>query len=111
MRQIYKNALSEVNAILNNSEQIIINRIPDRFLNFIKNNMNPTYNVQINLKKGILEQDISNEAKSIIALIYRDYICTANERQNLLVKERIDLEKKEKLKREMYKITWKRRNS
>ena len=110
MRQVYKDALSEVNAVLINSEQSIINRIPNRFLDFIKKNMNHSCDVKINLNKSILEQDISNEAKSIIALIYRDYICEADERQILIKKELVEKLKKEKIKNEKYKINWNKRS-
>ena len=108
MKQIYRNALSEVNAILINSNQDIINMIPNKFLEFVRNNMNQEYEIQIDLEKGILEQNISNEAKSIVALIYRDYICSADERKILLEKERMNLKKIEELKRKKYEIRWKR---
>ena len=108
MKEVYRNALSEVNAILTNSEQDIINRIPDGFVNFVQNNMNQCYNVKIELGKGILEQNISDEAKSIIALIYRDYICSKDERQELIEKEIINVKKQEELKRKNYEIKWKR---
>lgn len=98
MKQIYKNALSEVNAILINSNQNIINMIPNKFLDFVRNNMNQAYEIQIDLEKGILEQNISNEAKSIVPLIYRDYICSADERQVLIKKELVEKLNKEKMK-------------
>ena len=110
MRQVYKNALSEVNAILINSEQSIINMIPNKFLDFIKKNMNQSCDVKINLNKSILEQDISSEAKSIIALIYRDCICEADKRQILIKKELVEKLKKEKIKNEKYKINWNKRS-
>ena len=109
MKQIYRNALSEVNAILINSNQNIINMIPNKFLDFVKNNMNQAYEIQIDLGKGILEQNISNEAKSIVALIYRDYICSADERQVLIKKELVEKLNKEKMKNEKYRINWNKR--
>ena len=72
--------------------------------------MNQSCDVKINLNKSILEQDISNEAKSIIALIYRDYICEADERQILIKKELVEKLKKEKIKNEKYKINWNKRS-
>ena len=109
MKQIYRNALSEVNAILINSNQNIINMIPNKFLDFVRNNMNQDYEIQIDLGKGILEQNISNEAKSIVALIYRDYICSADERQVLIKKELVEKLNKEKMKNEKYSINWNKR--
>lgn len=108
MRQVYKNALSEVNAILINSEQSIINMIPNKFLDFIKKNMNQSYDVKINLNKSILEQNISNEAKSIIALIYRDYICSKPRREELRQQEIERMKHQERLNEEKYSIKWKK---
>lgn len=106
MREIYKNALSEVSAIINNSEENVINKIPDRFLNFVNQNMNKSYTVELQNDKGILEQDISKEAKSIIALIYRDYICSSSERKELIHQEIKHRREEEERKKEMYKIKW-----
>lgn len=106
MRDIYRNALTEVNAVINNSQEDIINRIPNRFKNFINQNMNNSYSVDIQPDKSILEQNISNEAKSIIALIYRDYICSETERNELIKKEILKREEEEHIKREKYKIKW-----
>lgn len=106
MRDIYKNALAEVNAVINNSQDDIINKIPSRFKNFISQNMNSSHIVKIQSNKAILEQDISNEAKSIIALIYRDYICEKSERKELIKQEFIKRAKDEQIKREKHKIKW-----
>lgn len=106
MKDKYRNALSEVNAIINNSQEIIINRIPSRFKNFINQNMNPLYVVNVQSNKGILEQNISNEAKSIIALIYRDYICSGEERKNLIENEIKKRKEEEIIKRKKYEIKW-----
>lgn len=107
MREIYKNVLSEVNAIINNSEQSIINKIPNKFIDFVQKNMNKSYEVEIETGKEILEQNISSEAKSIVALIYRDYICSKDEREVLINKEISNARKQEELKRKMYEIKWK----
>ena len=68
--------------------------------------MNNSYIVKIQPNKTILEQDISNEAKSIIALIYRDYICQESERKDLIKQELIKRAKDEQIKSEKYKIRW-----
>ncbi len=105
MKDIYRNALTEVNAVINNSQEDIISKIPSRFKNFINQNMNTSHSVNIQPDKSILEQNISNEAKSIIALIYRDYICSEARREELIKREILKREE-EKVKREKYKINW-----
>ena len=106
MKEKYMNALTEVNAIINNSSNEVIDKIPTRFRNFVSQNMNNNYNVNLDLDKSIIEQNISKEAKSIIALIYRDYICSADKRQFLINNEIIKKQREEELKREKYKIVW-----
>ena len=71
MKEKYMNALTEVNAIMDNSSNEVIYKIPIRFRNFVSQNMNNNYNVNLDLDKSIIEQNISKEAKSIIALIYK----------------------------------------
>ena len=104
MKEKYMNALTEVNEIINNSSNEVIDKIPTRFRNFVSQNMNNNYNVNLDLDKSIIEQNISKEAKSIIALIYRDYICSADKRQFLINNEIIKKQREEELKREKYKI-------
>ena len=44
------------------------------------------------------------ETRAILALIYRDYICTKEERETLLLQEKEESEKLEKEKQEKYNI-------
>ena len=106
MQEKYKIALTEVKEVLNNTEKEVLKKIPIRFMNFIENNMSKNIKVLINNDVGILEQDISNEAKAIVALIYRDYVCTTEERATLIESERKKREKEEKIKQEKYSINW-----
>lgn len=41
-------------------------------------------NIQINLKKGLQEQDISEDTKDMISLIYYNYVADKKEKQELL---------------------------
>lgn len=87
MKEKYRQALSEVYIILKNTDEEIRNKIPDKFIEFIKNNMDNNHKFEIELGKELVEQNLMLETKQILALIYRDYICEEKERKELLIKE------------------------
>lgn len=96
-----KKALAEVDIILENTELEIKNKIPDKFQNYIKENKDDKHRIQLQTEKGLIEQNIRKETKEILALIYREYLCTKEERQKLIAQER---QEREKEKREKYDI-------
>lgn len=94
-----KKALAEVDIILENTEQKIKDKIPKEFKKYIKENKDDKHKVQLQTNKELTEQNIRKETKEILALIYRDYLCTKQERQKLIVQER---QEREKEKQEKY---------
>ena len=83
----YAIALAEVNDILKISTSDVRTRIPYKFRKYIIQNMDKTHHTSIDISKSIDNQSISNEAKNIIALIYRDYLTSDTEKQELLFQE------------------------
>ena len=75
-----KKALSEVNIVLENTEEKIKNKIPDKFIKFIQDNMDTNHKIELQKNKPLIEQNIMEETKEILSLIYRDYICTKEEK-------------------------------
>lgn len=104
MKNKYKKALAEVNIILENTEKEITNKIPLGFKNFIRENMDREHSITIDSRKKLIEQDLKKETKEILALIYRDYICTKEERQLLVLQEKEEQERIEKEKQERYNV-------
>lgn len=104
MKKEYKEALAEVDTILENTERELKDRIPNGFKNFIKNNMDNTHKIEIQSNKRLIEQNIRQETKEILALIYRDYICTPEERNELILEEKYKKEQEEKENQEKYNI-------
>ena len=80
----YQKAFSEINFILDNSETNITNKIPKKFIDLIKNNMDKNYVVKIDLSNGIENSVLLDKTKDILSLIYRDYICSKEEREKLI---------------------------
>ena len=52
----------------------IRNKIPLGFINLIKNNKNDNYKLKINYNISINSQKLLKDTRTILALIYRDYI-------------------------------------
>ena len=77
----YANALAELKAILDNSEDKIIKKIPNSFIMFVEENYDKNYFCSIKSDISISNQNILEETKYLIALVYRSYLCNENERQ------------------------------
>ena len=71
--EVYQNAFKEVNDILEFTDEDLINKIPTKFKDFIKNNMNKNYVTNINPEITIDKQKLLKETESILSLIYRTY--------------------------------------
>ena len=79
MKIEYRQALFEVYKILENTDEEIINKIPEKFMKFVKENMDINYKFELEKGKELIKQNLKDETKQIIALIYRDYICDEKE--------------------------------
>lgn len=82
----YKQSLKEVNTILNFMGKEYINKLPDKLLSFIEDNMDSTYISEINVNTPLNEQILKNDTKILLSLIYRNYWCS-EEKKKLLLEE------------------------
>ncbi len=104
MKLKYRQALFEVYVILENTDEDIKNKIPKKFTDFIKENMDVNHKFVLQQGKELVNQDLMLETKQILALIYRDYICTQEERKKLLLQEKEKRIKKENQNRKKYNV-------
>ncbi len=81
------NAFCEVYDIINNMENELQNKIPKTFVNFIKENRSKNYMVNIDYTISINKQPLLKETRTILALIYRDYLCDKSKRQELIAND------------------------
>jgi len=102
MKKIQSRALSEVYEVLQNSEELVINNIPTKFIDFIKNNKDNTYIPNIYFSNKNWTDSLSNEAKTVMALIYRDFLASDEERKKIIENEKVELEQFKKEKYEKY---------
>lgn len=104
-------ALSEVYSIINHLDKNLYKKIPNNFINMIENNRDLKYDVNIDYTKNINEQNLLQETRVILSLIYRDYLCTKEEREKIILKDKKELEQNEQILREKYKIDFEKRNA
>ena len=102
MKEIDKQAVAEVIEILNHSESEITNKIPEKFMEFLYNNTDNEFKVNIDFSNEHWDDTIKQDTKAILALIYRDYIVSKEERYKLLKEEQERLNKEEQESREKY---------
>lgn len=102
MEKVYREAFAEVLEILRNSNQNIIKKIPKKFVEFLMNNKDEEYRVNIDFSNENWENNIKQETQAIIALIYRDYIVSSEERNKLLSEEKAEQIRVEQELREKY---------
>lgn len=102
MDENFKKSLKETFIVIQNSENEIIEKIPNNFLKFIENNMDKNYNPEINFNDENWKNQINSDTKAILALIYRDYIVDAEKRDKLIQEEKAQREIYEKELREKY---------
>lgn len=89
----YACAYKEVIEVLKHTKKEDVCKIPSYKILLYAKYMNNNYNFKIDENKNIEEQNLSQEAKAILANLYRDYWASTYQRQRIKAKERYDIEK------------------
>lgn len=76
----YREAITEVLDILHNSEEDLLNRVPKKLIDFWERNKSSTYKPNLNHDLPLSEMNLRNKTKSIITMIYLNYICEDEEK-------------------------------
>lgn len=98
----YSEAIVEVLDILNHSDDYIKEKIPKKLIKFWERNKSTTYKPNLDHSKSINEMNLKKKTKSIIAMIYLNYLCNDTERDNIKLILRENEEKYQKELREKY---------
>jgi len=93
---------NEVIEILNHIPKDDFKKIPEDLINMFKFNMDMEYEFKYDTKKTLNEQNVSKEAKTIIAILFRDYWATEKQKEKILTKEKYDKQIMEEEIREKY---------
>jgi len=95
-------AYIEVLEILKYIPKSDYNKIPSEIIQFMKLNSDKNYKYEIINFKNFQEQKMLKETETILAIFYRDYWATEEQRRRILENERLYLYRLDKIKREKY---------
>lgn len=100
MKQEYKEAFLEIDTILNLMPKVLSDKIPIKFKEIIKREKAKGY--ISNISEPIDECPLKEETIIILALIYRDFLCSEEERKELKARDAQELKVFEAELREKY---------
>lgn len=95
-------AYKEVMEVLNHMSEEDINKIPKEVLKYYEENQDTSYYFFIDSDKSFVEQNLSDKAKIVLAILFRDYWASEEQREKIKRKEKADIEALEQKKKEIY---------
>ncbi len=72
--------ISETLDILNHVQEIYVNKIPKKFMNFLKENQSRDYISNLDYTKKLTDMKLCENTKNILAIIYMNYWCSPQEK-------------------------------
>ena len=76
----YRIAATEVACILDYFSEEFRANIPTNFLKFLNEQAIPDYNPNFDFSHGLDRLELKNKTKALLAMIYRNYICSEKEK-------------------------------
>lgn len=102
-------SFTEVLDIINHMEEKLYVKIPKEFIKLITENRDKNYEITIDYSRGINESNLLKETRVILSLIYRNYICSEEEREKLFLEDKeVQKRHKEELNK-IYAVNFKRK--
>ena len=105
-----KKAFTDLSIIIKMMPKYMQNQINHKFINLIEQNKDINYISNIKPNVPIKYQKLSETTQALMALIYRDYLCNEEERNELLTAENEAIKKIEDENRKKYEINFKKTN-
>ena len=102
MNRAYEEAFVEVDEILKMMPIDLISKIPMKFRQVISENKAKDYKIEI--KEPLEEEKLKEETVVILGLIYRDFLASPDERDELQLKDAEELKKIELEMEQQYDI-------
>ncbi len=94
MKQEYNEAFTEVNEIIKMMPDELVNKIPSKFREMLEDERDKEYNPKI--QEPLEECKLKNETIIILGLIYRDFLCSQDEKRRLQEKDARELQEIQK---------------
>ena len=102
MNRAYKEAFAEVDEILKIMPIELLSKIPTKFRNIISENKAIEYKIEI--QEPLDEEKLKEETIVILGLIYRDFLASPEEREELQLKDAEELKRIEEEMQQQYDI-------
>lgn len=99
-------AYTEVIEVLKHMEEIEVNKIPKEIINYYQENRDISYDFKIDAEKSFQEQTLLEQTKVILAILFRDYWATEEQKEKIKQKEKYDLNKLEEEKKGIVQIIY-----
>lgn len=101
-KKLYPKAYKEVIEILKYIPREDFKKIPDYIINNMLNEMNKDYDYKVTQFEDFEKQEMLDETKAILAVLFRDYWATDKQRERIKAKENYDIQLLEEEKRKKY---------
>lgn len=98
-----KQAFSEVYDIVSHLEKELYKKIPKKIIDMIKKNRDLNYKFYIDYK-DIGNQELLKETRAILSIIYRDYLCSPEEKIKLIENDKKELIENQEEFKQIYSI-------
>lgn len=79
----YACALYQVNEVIKHMEETLKDKIPETYISYIEQNKAKNYNWIYNESQELYNQDLLPKAKSILTVLYQDFLCNEEEKEKL----------------------------
>lgn len=79
--QEYSEAIAETLDILEHTQKSDVDRIPEKFMEFLKENTSKTYKPQLDYTKNIKDMYLKDKTIGILSIINKKYWCNDEERK------------------------------
>lgn len=99
---VYPKAFKEISEIIKFFPKSEYRKIPKSFINFIEENMDRNYDYIVKHVDDFQNQEMLDETKIILSIIYRDFIASSEEKNQIYKTENFELLREEKIIREKY---------
>ena len=101
---MYERALREVGEVLDNMDSKYTSKISSDFFNMLIKKSDWSYQFKYDKRKSIMEQNLSDEAKILLSIIYLRYFVSKEEKWELIQLMKKNEEKEEVLKNKKYDV-------
>lgn len=81
-------AYAEVYQVILHMEDDLRILIPRKFIQFLRKNMDSHWSGNLDFSKNLNDMDLLRKTRVILSLVYRDFICSPEERKELIQKDK-----------------------